>query len=69
MKNNLSKENEQRLSNIQSRIEKNNVVDMSFSGHSSGDKELGYMESVLGVLEKNQDWLDENARKKAKKYL
>jgi len=68
MKNTLSEETKQRLSNIQSRIEKNNVMDMSFSGNGSGDKELGYMESVLDILEENQDWLDEIARKKAKKY-
>jgi len=48
------------------RLEKSNVVDMSFSG--TGDKELGYMEDVLNVLEKNQAWLDDNAKRKAAKY-
>ena len=68
MKSVLSEEKKERLSNIESRIDKNNVIDMSFSGLSSGDKELGYMESVLDILEENQGWLNENARKKAEKY-
>jgi len=68
MRSALSEENKERLSNIQSRIDSSNVMDMSFSGLSSGNKELGYMESVLDILEKNQDWLDENARKKVEKY-
>jgi len=32
-------------------------------------RELVYMENALDVLEKNQEWLDENAKKKAAKYL
>jgi len=68
MRSTLSEENKERLSNIQSRIDRNNVMDMSFSGLSSRNKELGYMESVLDILEKNQDWLNENARKKVEKY-
>ena len=64
-----NQEKERKLSDIRSRLEKSNVVDMSFSGQNYGDKELGYMENVLNVLEKNQAWLDENAKKKAAKYL
>jgi hypothetical protein len=58
------------LEKIRLRLEKSNVVDMSFSGLGPvfGDKQLGYMESVLDVLEENQAWLDENAKKKAAKY-
>jgi hypothetical protein len=70
MKNLPIQENAQRLEKIRSRLEKSNVVDMSFSGlgPGCGDKQLGYMESVLNVLDENQAWLDENARKKAAKY-
>jgi len=61
-----SSENKERLDNIHSRLKKSNVVDMSFSG--SGEKVLDYMEDVLNVLDDNQEWLDENAKKKAAKY-
>ncbi len=58
-----SSENKERLNNIRLRLEKSNVMDMSFSG--SGEKVLGYMEDVLNILDENQEWLDENAKKKA----
>jgi len=64
----LNQEKEQRLNAIRSRLEKSNVVDMSFSAQEGGNKELGYMENVLDVLEENQAWLDANAKKKAAKY-
>jgi len=49
-----NQEKEQRLNAIRSRLEKSNVVDMSFSAQGSGNKELLYMENVLDVLEENQ---------------
>jgi general stress protein 26 len=64
----LNQEKEQRLNAIRSRLEKSNVVDMSFSAQEGGNKELRYMENVLDILEENQAWLDANARKKAAKY-
>ena len=64
----LNQEKERKLNDIRSRLEKSNVVDMSFSGQEYGSKELGYMENVLNVLEENQAWIDANAKKKAAKY-
>ena len=67
MKDTLTQGNEQRLAGIRSRLEKSNVMDVSFYG-PDGDRALEYMDNVLDVLEENQAWLDENARKKAAKY-
>jgi hypothetical protein len=48
------------------RLEKNRVVAMFFPGITG--KESDYVDNMLDILEKNQDWIDGNARKKAEQY-
>jgi hypothetical protein len=62
----LSQNEQSRLASVRTRLEKSRVLDLSFSGEVG--KDLDYMENVLDILEKNQDWIDENAKKKAAKY-
>jgi hypothetical protein len=57
---------QERLTAVRARLDKNRVVDASFSGKTG--KELNYMENMLDILEENQDWIDKNAKEKAAKY-
>jgi hypothetical protein len=62
----LSQNEQSKLASVRARLDKAHVVDLSFSGEAG--KDLDYMENVLDILEQNQEWINENARKKAAKY-
>jgi hypothetical protein len=57
---------QERLTAVRARLEKSRVVDMFFP--SITGKELDYVDNMLDILEKNQDWIDGNAGKKAEQY-
>jgi tRNA pseudouridine-54 N-methylase len=63
--NTVEKERE-RFDALRAEIEKRNIIAMSFAGESGTD--LDYMENALDILSEHQDWIDENAKKKAEKY-